>query len=219
MGNGPAHARSERRGEAVSAVYSGEKGPAECGTDAAGVILQVPNVVRQIADVTPGFVRININVNISSAVPEASNIISQILQIRPGLLCININLYVGRVLAEVGNAVCQILNIGLRLLSVDINVDVCGAFSQTANVAGQVTDAFLGLAGICVYGDVSTVGVRLKASDIIRQIADILGRLFSISDDVNITRSLGPQSAQHPEKVMDTLFGLRGDGAYGYAIR
>ena len=141
------------------------------------------------------------------------------MQIRTGPVCVNIHLNIGRVLAEVGNTVCQILNIGLRPLGININVDVCGAVTKAADVAGQFPDTFLGLVGVCVYGDVGAVSVRLEAPDVARQMADVLGRLFSISDDINITRSLGPQPAEHPEEVTDTFLGLCGDGAYSYAIR
>ena len=110
------------------------------------------------------------------------------------------------------------MNIGLRPLGININVDVCGAFAKAADVAGQFPDAFLGLASICVYGDVGAVSVRLKASDVTRQIADVLGRLFCVSTDVN-TRSLSPQSSEHPHQTVNAFLGLFDNGAYSYAIR
>ena len=163
-------------------------------------------------------IRVNINVDVASAVPKAPDVIGQVLQIGAGPVCVNVNLNIGRVLAEVGNAVFQILNIGLRPLGININVDVCGAFAKAADVASQFPDTFLGLVGICVYGDVCAISTGLEVPDVTRQIADVLGCLFSISDDVHITRSLGPQCTKHPHEVTDTCLGLFCNCSYGYAI-
>ncbi len=135
-----------------------------------------------------------------------------------GPVCVNVNFDIRRVLTEVGNAVFQILNIGLRPLGIDFNVNVCGSFAKAADVAGQFPDTFLSLVSICVYGDVCTISAGLKVPDVTRKITDVFGRLFSISDDVHITRSLGPQRTKHPHEVTDTCLGLFCNCSYGYAI-
>ena len=148
-----------------------------------------------------------------------ADVIGQISDIPLGFRGINIDLDVRRVVSEVGSTVFQSLQIGLRLLGMESNVNICGAFPKAADLSGQVQDALLGRGGIRVNDDFCAVSARLKTPDVTRQTADILGRLFGIGGDVDITLSLGSQPAKHTREVADPLLGLHSGGAYGYAIR